>query len=230
MMVGRALRSRFTRAIRGLHGRAAMTLGRAGSTVPLSRNFGFERGKPIDRHYIEKFLAAHRDDIRGHVLEVADDGYSRRFGTAVTSQDILSLDASNSRATLVGDLAGSEVLPAKRFDCIILTQTLQFIFDIDAAVAHLFQALKPGGVLLVTVPGITPLDDNEWHWSLTKDSLRRLLERHCDHVSVEAYGNLFAATAFLHGAAVQETGVRRLDRFDPAYPVIVAARAVAPSC
>ncbi len=204
-----------------------MAFGRAGSASPLSNNFGFDRGKPIDRHYIEAFLAAHRADIRGHVLEVADDGYSRRYGAEIVSQDILSLDASNARATLVGDLAQGEVLPAARFDCIILTQTLQFIFDIEAAGAHVVQALKPGGVLLATVPGITPLDKNEWHWSLTQHSLKRLLEPLCDDVSIEAFGNLFAATAFLHGAAVVETGTQKLDRFDPAYPVIVAARAVA---
>jgi SAM-dependent methyltransferase len=227
MMVGQALKTRLARVVRRVHGRAAMALGRAGSAVPLSKNFGFERGKPIDRHYIEAFLAKHRADIRGRVLEVADDGYSRRYGTGVTSQDVLSLDASNARATLIGDLASGDVLPARRFDCIILTQTLQFIFDVEAAVAHVVQALKPGGVLLVTVPGITPIDHNEWHWSLTKDSLRRLLNPHCDQVSVEAYGNLFAATAFLHGAAVEETDVRKLGRFDPAYPVIVAARAFA---
>jgi hypothetical protein len=28
---------------------------------PISKNFGIDRGVPIDRYYIEKFLSAHRD-------------------------------------------------------------------------------------------------------------------------------------------------------------------------
>ena len=227
-MVRQAPKSRFLRALRRLHGIAAMNLGRAGSTVPLSDYWGLDRGKPIDRHYIEHFIDAHRTDIRGSVLEVADDGYSRRYGNGITSQDILDLEPSNKRATLVGDLAEANVLPPARFDCIVLTQTLHLIFDLDAAVAHLRQALKPGGVLLVTVPGISPIDTRiEWNWSMTEQSLDRLLARHFGDVSSETYGNLFAATAFLHGAAVQETSSRKLDRVDPAYPVIIAARAVA---
>lgn len=39
---------------------------------PVSRTFGFDRGKPVDRWYIERFLAAHADDVRGRVLEVAE--------------------------------------------------------------------------------------------------------------------------------------------------------------
>ena len=226
-MVRQAPKSRFLRALRRLHGMAAINSGRAGSSVPLSDNWGFDRGKPIDRHYIEAFLEAHRTNIRGSVLEVADDGYSQSYGKDITSQDVLSLDADNPRATLVGDLAGGKVLPAQRFDCIILTQTLQLIFDLDAAMAHVRKSLKPGGVLLITVPGITPLDDIEWHWSFTEHSLTRLLGRHFEDVSISSYGNLFAATAFLHGAAAQETSARKLDKFDPTYPVIVAARAVA---
>lgn len=226
-MVRQAPKSRFLRALRRLHGIIAMNTGRAGSSVPLSDSFGFDRGKPIDRHYVEAFIDANRANIRGSVLEVADDGYSRRFGEQITSQDVLDLDAGNPQATLVGDLADGKILPARRFDCVVLTQTLHLIFDLDAAVAHVRQALKPNGVLLVTVPGISPVDDIEWHWSLTEQSLKRLLSRHFDDVAVQSYGNLFAATAFLHGAAVQEVSRRKLDRLDPAYPVIVAARAVA---
>ena len=48
--------------------------------LQLSRDFGFDRGTPIDRYYIESFLSTHASDIRGHVLEVADNTYTRRFG------------------------------------------------------------------------------------------------------------------------------------------------------
>lgn len=211
-----------------------MRLGRIGSTVPLSCNWGFDRGTAIDRHYVDVFLAEHATDVRGNVLEVAEDSYSRRFGgDRIERQDILDVDPGNPRATIVGDLARERVLPEAGFDCIILTQTLHLIYDIPAAVAQLRRALRPRGVLLITVPGITRVDPGEWrdswYWSLTPASLSRLLLGSFDRdkVGVTSYGNLYAATAFLHGAAVQDVSVHKLAVADPAYPVTVAARAVA---
>ena len=210
-----------------------MRLGRAASAKPLCANFGYSRGTPIDRHYIESFLEAHKADIQGSVLEIGDDTYSRRFGgSRITRQDILQVDP-RPPATIVGDLSEPGVLPEHAFDCIVLTQTLHLIYDMPAAVAQLQRSLKPGGVLLVTVPGITPIDRGEWKeswfWSLTEKSLARLLGDAFGtaQVGVTTYGNLFAATAFLHGAALEEVGTARLQPLDPSYPVTVAARAVA---
>ena len=44
-------------------------------------------------------------------------------------------------------------------------------------------------------------------------------------VTVEAHGNVLAATAFLQGLACIEVSAAKLDVRDEAYPVIVAARA-----
>ena len=210
-----------------------MRIGRVNSTQPLSTNWGYDRGTPIDRYYIERFLGQHALDVRGRVLEIQEDDYSRRFGgDRITHQDILNVDTSNPRATIVGDLSDASTLPEAQFDCIILTQTLHLVFDMPAAITNLHRALRPGGVLLITVPGITPLDRVEfldsWYWSLTAPALERLLSgpfRPGD-VSVEAHGNLFAATAFLHAAAVEDVGKRRLDKRDRVYPVTIAARAI----
>jgi len=221
------------RGIKRVHGLAAMNLGRIGSISPLSRNWGYDRGTPVDRYYIERFLADHAGDVHGQVLEIQEDDYSRRFGGAhVTKQDILNIDASNPRATIIGDLADPKTLKAGQYDCIVLTQTLHLVFDMAAAIANVRRALKPGGVLLVTVPGITPVQPGEgyhWFWSLTGEALRKLLEASFDPAKVElkSYGNLSSATAFLHAAAVQEIPRGKLDRFDPRYPVTIAARAVA---
>jgi SAM-dependent methyltransferase len=216
-----------------MQGLAAMNIGRIRSAKPLSDNWGYERGTPIDRYYIEPFLERHRADVHGHVLEVQEDDYSRRFGGArVEKQDVLNIDASNPKATIIGDLADPSTLPESTFDCIILTQTLHLVFDMATAVANVRKALRPGGVLLITVPGITPVDSGlgyDWFWSLTQDSLRKLLEASFDpaKITVETHGNLFAATAFLHAAAVEEVSKRKLDPVNHAYPVTVAARAVA---
>jgi SAM-dependent methyltransferase len=211
-----------------------MALGRIGRLAPLSRIFGFDRGTPIDRIYIEAFLASHASDIRGHVLEVGDDGYSRRFGgDRITRQDVLNIDPKDPVATIVGDIADPDTLPKGRFDCVILTQTLQLVFDLPSAIANIRRSLRPGGVLLMTVPAIGPLCADQWqesfYWSFTQNSVARLLAGSFEPSSVEvtSFGNLYAATAFLHGAAVEELNRKKLEPVDPGYAITIAARAVA---
>lgn len=219
------------RAVRRADGFGAMRIGRIASSTPMSMDWGYDRGTPIDRYYIEAFLGRHQEDIKGRVLEVQEDDYSRRFGgSRITRQDILNIDASNPSATIIGDLADPATLPEGQFDCIVLTQTLHLVFDMEAAVANVHRALRRGGVALITVPGISlvgPRGDYPWYWSLTEEALHRLLAKSFsqDKLAVETFGNLFAATAFLHAAAVEEVSARKLDRVDPSYPVTVTARA-----
>lgn len=205
--------------------------------TPVSRCGGRDRGLPVDRYYIEQLLARHAGDIRGHVLEIGDDAYARRFGGDRVGQiDILHAYAGNPKATIVADLADAPHIPDETFDCIILTQTLQYVFDARAAVRTLHRSLTPGGVLLATVPGISQIvpdvaaDDAHAHpwWSFTSHSMARML-RECfsaEHVSVQSFGNVLAATALLHGACAEELTAAELDAVDGEYQVIVGVRAV----
>jgi SAM-dependent methyltransferase len=201
-------------------------------TSPISKEFGFDRGKPVDRRYIEVFLASRSSDIRGRVLEIGDNEYTRRFGgDGVTKSDVLNRYQGHPSTTFVGDLADGENIPSDTFDCIVLTQTLHLLFELEGAVATLWRILKPAGTLLVTVPWVSPIDRGEWgdswYWSLTPAALRRLLSDRFgpDNVDVTHYGNVYAATAFLYGLAEHELRAEDLDVHDPHCPVIVAGRA-----
>jgi glycosyltransferase involved in cell wall biosynthesis len=215
----------------------AIDFGDLGSTRPVSSDFGWDRGRPVDRYYIENFLARHAREIAGRVLEIGDDAYSKRYGgPKITQQDVLHVEVGNPKATLVGDLVVPGVLPAETFDCIVLTQTLHMIFDLHAAVARLHEALKPGGILLLTVPGITQVDryawKSRWCWTFTAVSLRRLFEAAFSpgSISVESHGNVFAAIAHLTGAVQEELDAPKLDVCDAAYPVILTMRAEKARC
>jgi SAM-dependent methyltransferase len=211
----------------------AVRFGDFAGATPIDANFGFGRGTPIDRFYIESFLDRHRNDIAGRVLEVADSTYSRRFGAErVTRQDVLHIRSGNPNATIVGDLSKPDVLPRDSFDCIVLTQTLQFIYDLRPAIAQLHASLKPGGVLLATVPGISQIDPAEdwggtWCWTFSSASMLTLFAEVFDagSISVESHGNVFAAVSFLHGLALEELPRSNLLAQDPNYPVIVTLRA-----
>jgi glycosyltransferase involved in cell wall biosynthesis len=201
---------------------------------PISRLFGSDRGRCIDRYYIENFLTKNTQDIRGNVLEIGDASYTRKFGRErVTNSAVLHVTPSNPQATLIGDLATGAGIPASAFDCMILTQTFPFIYDVKGAIANAYAALKPGGVLLATFPGISQIsryDMDRWgeFWRFTTLSARRLFEEifPAENVTIEAKGNVLAAIAFLHGLAAEELRQEELDYHDPNYEVSITVRAV----
>jgi SAM-dependent methyltransferase len=200
-------------------------------TTPVSDNWGYDRGQPVDRYYIDRFLAEHRADIRGDVLEVRENLYVDRYGTGVSRCDVLDIDPANPKATITADLAEHGSLPPGRFNCIVLTQTLQYVADVAAAVRTLHDALRPEGVLLATVPGVNRADEDPQRpslWSFTEAGCVRLFAPVFGdaNVRVRSYGNVLAATAFLTGLARQELRAQELDQYDLRFPVIVAVRAV----
>ena len=100
----------------------SISFGNLRRLTPISREFGYDRGFPVDRYYIENFLASHSDDIKGRVLEIGDNSYTRQFGGERVSQsDILHAVEGNLAATFVGDLTNAEQVPSDSFDCPLLT-------------------------------------------------------------------------------------------------------------
>jgi SAM-dependent methyltransferase len=212
-------------------------LGSLRRTTPVNPRWGEERGQIVDRYYIEKFLSQHENEIRGHVLDFADDAYARKFGgTKANKIDVLDLREGNPHATIIADLARGEQIPSDTFDCILCTQVLQYVYDLHAAIRTLYRILKPGGVLLATAPGIQKIDRVEMetlgeYWRFTNASLRRLFEEvfPAEQVEVNACGNILAAVAFLHGFAVEDLRREDLEYCDPDFQVLITMRGVKPA-
>jgi SAM-dependent methyltransferase len=202
--------------------------------TPISSIFGYDRGTPIDRYYIERFLSAYAPDIKGHVLEFGDDSYTRTFGgERVKKVDVLHPKEGNPRATIVADLASAEHIPSDTFDCIICTQVLMYVYRVDAAIQTLHRILKPGGVLLATVAGISQIargDMQQWgeYWRFTTMGAERLFADVFprEAVSVVGCGNVLAAVALLHGFAAEELTPEELDYNAPDYEVSITIKAV----
>ena len=208
-------------------------LGDLDCTRPISRDWGFERGLPVDRYFIESFLSRHATDIKARVLAVMDNTYTLGYGgDRVTRSDIIHKGSDNPHATISAGLSDAAEIPSDIFDCIICTQTLHLIYDVAGAVNTLHRILRPGGVLLATVPAVSRIARDEGeiytdYWRITSAAARELLATPfgASEVQVEAHGNVYAAVTFLHGLAVQDTDRHKIDEADPDFEVLIGIRA-----
>jgi peptidoglycan/xylan/chitin deacetylase (PgdA/CDA1 family) len=220
----------------GRLGRQIVDWGDFRRTSPVSREWGYDRGTPVDRPYIEAFLSSHADDVRGVVLEVQEPDYTARFGgPRVTRSDVVDVDEANPRATLLADLRHADAIPSDQYDCFILTQTLHVIGDVQQALAEAYRVLKPGGVLLATFPSASRVcveygPDGDF-WRVTEAGARALVGRVFPpgEIEIHAYGNVMATTAFLHGLGAHEIDVAERAPYDPYFPMLIGVRARKPA-
>jgi len=198
------------------------------SLEPVSRDFGFDMGNPIDRYYIEDFLSKNKNHIKGAVLEIGESTYSKMFDNGVTSFEVLHVSNDHPNATIIGDLTNLKLLPEERADCFICTQTLNFIFDFNTAIRGGYQLLKKGGVMLCTVAGVCQIsryDANRWgdYWRFNPQGIERAFAEVFgqENITVDHYGNYLSASALLNGVPCDILKKNELDHKDQDYPVIV---------
>lgn len=200
---------------------------------PFSRSYGFDRGGPIDRFFIDRFLRSHAPSVKGRVLEIGDNEYTLLIGgDNVEKSDILHVNENNHKATFIGDLSDAPTLPSDAFDCIILTQTLHLIWDVKDALETCKRVLKKGGCLLLTVPGISQIEVGEWattwYWSFTDRSMKKFMNETFGegNYELDVFGNAYLASAFLFGVGQGEVDPRFYDLQDPYYQMLICVKAV----
>lgn len=202
---------------------------------PVSDIWGLDRGKPIDRYYIEAFLGRHAADIQGTVFEIKDPVYTRMFGQArVLHSVVVDVDPGNPLVTLRADLTKSDQFPSSVADCFVLTQTLHIIYEHAASVRTAMQVLKPGGVLLCTIPAVSRVNYENGglrsgdFWRMTRAAVEHLFGDldNAGHLDIQTFGNVRTCTAFLYGLAVEDMPAPVLDFHDPWFPLIHCVRVV----
>jgi SAM-dependent methyltransferase len=201
------------------------------SPVPLSNYYGIDRGIPLDRFYIEDFLENNKAFIRGICLEIQDRVYTERFGKdGIVASHVLDFDKKNDKADIFADLRKIPEVKDNTYDCIILTQVLQFIDEPNSVISECFRILKPGGIVLATLPTVSRIDltagiENDF-WRFTKAGAKTLFGKvPFSETIVESRGNCRAGLYFLAGVAWEETSKGVLETEDESFPVIVTVRA-----
>ena len=199
---------------------------------PFSDTFGFDRGTPVDRYYLRRFLEAHRDLIRGDVLEIQTPGFALRYGHDLGRVDSVDIVPA-FEPTFLCDLAHSDgVVPSSSYDCFLLPNTLQHLREPEVALAQALRVLKPGGVILASSAGLLPLTgDVPDYQRLSSAGWTELAARvwKGSDVQVESHGNCLVAVAAMLGLTLEELTPAELDAHDPRYPVLITVRCRKPS-
>jgi SAM-dependent methyltransferase len=199
---------------------------------PISQVWGLDRGLPIDRYYLDDFLGSHRQDIRGRVIEVKDPLCTLIYGDDVKQSDVVDVREDNPGATVIADLSQPDSLPAQAYDCFVLTQTIHVVYEAAQVVANAHRTLRPGGVLLASLPCVSRIDPESGldadFWRFTSASATRLFGDvfGAENVEVFSYGNVLACVGFLYGLAAGELSEEELRHCDPYFPLLLCVRAI----
>lgn len=196
--------------------------------VPTSRSFGCERGKAIDRYYIENFLDERKEFIKGDTLEIAETTYSVKYGKERIRNAYMLHVKGWGENVIKGNLETGEGIEENRFDTAIITQTLMFLYDIQSAAQNIYKMLRPGGTALVTVAGISQVsryDADNWgsYYSFHADAVKRLFESYFreDNIEIVTYGNVKTAISLLYGLCCEDLEESDFQVCDPDYPLII---------
>ncbi len=202
--------------------------------LPISPIYGLDRGQSVDRWYIEQFMKTNQADIRGICLEILDRNYTKKYGGhKVTRSQILDIDRDNRDADIYGDLRNLKgKIKSNTYDCIILTQVLQYIDDPILAIQECYRILKPKGVLLATMPTICRIDpvagDAGDYWRFTRSGSMYLFSRVFRplNIQVEPLGNILTGIGFWLG--LSQSDYKRADFLyqDHNFPCLITVRAV----
>ncbi len=196
---------------------------------PISTKFGFDRGTPIDRYYIEQFMSQNSHLVKGHCLEIVENTYTKKYGRGkVVSSDILDNNQKNRNATIVADLRDLDSLPKNKYDCLIITQTFGMIDEYEKAIRECRKILKKGGALLATVSFFSPILEKGSLWRFTPQGAELIFSKIFGerNVEVSTFGNVMSSQCFWVGMATEELTKKELDHNDPRFPCIITIKAI----
>lgn len=199
-------------------------------TKPVGKRYGSDRGGSICRYYLNEFLDTYKSVVRGRVLEVGDRYYTEKFGIGVEESYVIHFESDDvgGEFDFAGDLRDGRNIRKNFYDCIILTQVLDFVEDIRATPDILINALKPGGKLLISVSGISTIcrydmDKYGQYWNFTDKSIRNMFTRNNTECDVWTKGNCKVACAFLQGMSYTELSEQELQDTDEDFQVVIFA-------
>ena len=197
---------------------------------PISEQFGSERGTPVDRIYIEKFIRKYSNYIKGAVLEIEDAIYTHKYGKENVKHSIV-MDVSNQsdKIDFNANIESGEGVQECLVDCFIITQTLMYIYDLESAAKNIVKFLKPGGVALITCSGLSQnskrcMENYGSYFNFNTAVFEKMFKKEkVEIIDTGSFGNVKTVMAHLVGMCAEDLCENDFDYMDLSYPLIVYA-------
>lgn len=144
------------------------------------------------------------------MLEIGDRHYTELYGSENAQSYVLHFEEGSCQEPydFFGNLITGTGLTQDFYDCIILTQVLNFVEDITYTADHLINALKPGGKILLSVSGISTICRYDMeiygqYWNFTDKSIKNMFSKNNTKCDVFTRGNCKVACAFCRGCHIR---------------------------
>lgn len=198
---------------------------------PVSEQFATERGTPIDRYYIDIFLQHNSQYIKGEVLEIEDNTYTKKYGgNHYDSSIVMDVSSKDENIDFNANLETGEGIKESIADCFICTQTLMYIYDLQSVAQNIIKMLKPGGVALITCSGLSQnsrrcMESYGAYWGFNEAALKRMFINIDGAEVIESgiYGNVKTVSAHINGLCIEDIDESDFKENDVCYPLIVYA-------
>ena len=192
-----------------------------GRLWPFSHRFGFDRGAPVDRYYLQQFVRSIRPVVRGRCLEIGGslkNNWLYRFD--VDEFRTLELEQSRVADDLVGDAADRGVLDPESWDSILAFHVLEHCPNPFAVASNMCAWLRPNGHACIVVPCAQRVHNYPGdYWRFMPDGLR-VLFRDFSEVNVSTYGNPLTVVSNYLALSHTELLAEDMDAVHPDYPVL----------
>jgi hypothetical protein len=189
----------------------------------------FDRGLPsLDRDEISVYDALVRRFLRPRLAAFAAPGLVFGPDGEPGWTDVLpaAVDVKILRAT---EPSEADLAAVASVGWVVLDRTLQWVPEMPDALDAVVGRMRPGAALVTFFTGIARAESENRAplWTVAPYAARRLHEegRDLERVSVEQYGNVTLALAWIYRLPADDLTERELAAVDPAYPVLVAVTA-----
>ena len=188
---------------------------------PVDANYGFGRGTPIDRFYLDIFLRKIKKNVCGKILEIGADQKRLDLKKYKPGARFDSLDIEGkSKPTFTANAEVQSILKPRSYDSILAFNVLGHCRNPFSVTKNMHTWLRPGGIAFCAVSssqrvGRCPEDC----WKIQPDGLRALFSNF-RKIQIISYGNLTTTIGALQGLAAEELSKEELLDHHPDYPVL----------
>ena len=189
--------------------------------TPFCPDFGLTRGTPIDRVYLDKFIAKIASTVTGSALEIGGLSDNKTLYGFHACTEYHGLDLKEAPGvSYVGDAHDTALFDAGSFESILLFNVLEHCYAPQKVIDNIFCWLKPGGKCFLMVPNAQRVHDYPAdYWRPLPDGIKYLF-REYKEMQLYVYGNPVTLMASMMGVAAEELASNEIDPHHPEYPVV----------